>query len=230
MSLAKRIGKNETIRGFLCWLASLYIRLVWVTGRWQVENAQVPEQFWQQGKPFIIAFWHGRLLLMMKFWQHSVPIHILISQHRDGQLIARTSAHFGIASIAGSSSRGGAGALRAMLKVLKSGGYVGLSPDGPKGPRMRASDGVVILSKLSGCPIVPIAYSATPRWLLKSWDRFQVPKPFGRGQFIWGEPISIPRDASDDDVEQWRARLEKVMNDLCDRADHMVGEPPVPPA
>ena len=153
MGLVKRIGKNESIRGFLCWLAALYIRLAWSSGRWRVENAHVPEVFWDQGKPFILAFWHGRLLMMMKIWRRGMPIHMLISTHRDGLLIARTSAHFGISTIAGSSTRGGAGALRALLKMLKSGGCVGITPDGPKGPRMRATDGVIALAKLSGCPI-----------------------------------------------------------------------------
>jgi len=230
VSLAKQLGKNETIRGFLCWLASLYIRLVWRSGNWQVVNAHVPQPFWDQGKPFILAFWHGRLIMMMKCWRRGMPIHMLISHHRDGLLIARTSAHFGISTIAGSSTRGGAGALRSLLKMLKSGGCVGITPDGPKGPRMRATDGIIALAKLSGCPILPATYSASPRNLLNSWDRFLVPKPFGKGVFIWGEPINIPRDASDEDLESWRLHLETVLNDLCDQADHMVGEPPVPPA
>ncbi|MBI2242183.1 MAG: lysophospholipid acyltransferase family protein [Magnetospirillum gryphiswaldense] len=230
MSLVKQLGKNETLRGFLCWLVSLYIRLVWVTSRWQVENAQVPQLYWDQGKPFILSFWHGRLIMMMKCWRSGVPVAMMTSQHRDGQLIARMSAHFGIGSVTGSTSRGGAGALRAMLKLLKAGEYVGITPDGPKGPRMRAADGIVILAKLSGCPIIPATCAASPRWLLKSWDRFQVPKPFGKGVFIWGEPIFVSRDASDEDVERVRQHLETVLNDLCDQADRMVGEQPVPPA
>lgn len=230
MGLAKRIGKNETIRGFVCWLASLYIRLVWASGRWHIENAHIPETFWDQGKPFILSFWHGRLLMMMKIWRRGMPIHMLISHHRDGLLIARTSAHFGISTIAGSSTRGGSGALRALLKMLKSGGCVGITPDGPKGPRMHAADGVIALAKLSGCPILPATYSASPRRLLNSWDRFVVPKPFGKGVFIWGEPIHVPRDASDEQLAELMLRLETVMNDLSIRADTLVGEDPVLPA
>lgn len=230
MGLAKRIGKNETIRGFVCWLASLYIRLVWASGRWRIENAHIPETFWDQGKPFILSFWHGRLLMMMKIWRRGMPIHMLISHHRDGLLIARTSAHFGISTIAGSSTRGGSGALRALLKMLKSGGCVGITPDGPKGPRMHAADGVIALAKLSGCPILPATYAASPRRLLNSWDRFLVPKPFGKGVFIWGEPIHVPRDASDEQLAELMLRLETVMNDLSIRADTLVGEDPVLPA
>ena len=84
MGLAKRIGKSERIRGALCWLASQYIRLAWATGRWQVVGGDIPARYWDQGKPFILAFWHGRLLMMPKCWRQGTPIHMLISQHRDG--------------------------------------------------------------------------------------------------------------------------------------------------
>lgn len=230
MGLAKRLGKSETIRGFLCWLAGQYIRLIWLTGRWRVENGHIPAGYWDRGEPFILSFWHGRLLMMMKSWRRGLPVYMLTSEHRDGQLIARTAAPFGIGTITGSSTRGGAGGLRALLKMLKSGGYVGITPDGPKGPRMRATDGIITLAKLSGVPIIPLTYSASPRWLLKSWDRFLVPGLFGQGVFIWGEPIHIARDADADQLEQGRLHLENTLNGLTDEADGRVGEPMVPPA
>ena len=230
MGLAKHIGKNETIRGFLCWVAAQYIRLIWLTARWQVENGHIPVAFWDQGKPFILTFWHGRLLMMMKSWRPGVPIHMLASEHRDGQLIVRTSAHFGIGSVTGSTSRGGAAGLRAMLRLLKAGECVGITPDGPKGPRMRATDGILTVAKLSGCPIIPLTYSVSPRRLLRSWDRFVVPRPFGRGVFIWGEPIWVARDADAGQIEDLRLRMEQTLNAMADRADGLMGQDPVPPA
>jgi len=109
MGLAKRIGKSEALRGLLCWLASLYIRLVHATGRWQVVGGEIPAAYWDRRQPFILAFWHGRILMMMKCWRAGMPINMLISQHRDGLLIARTSAYFGIKTVAGSTSRGARG-------------------------------------------------------------------------------------------------------------------------
>lgn len=227
MGLAKRIGKSERIRGVLCWLAAQYIRLVWATSRWRVDGAHIPAALWDQGKPFILAFWHGRLLMMPQSWRRSVPIHMLISGHRDGQLIARTVGHFGIRTVEGSTTRGGAGALRAMMKALKAGECVGITPDGPKGPRMRASDGIVAVARLSGCPVVPATYATAGARRLGSWDRFLVPLPFSRGVILWGEPILVGRDA---DEAEARQRIEDAMNAQAAEADRLMGDQPVPPA
>lgn len=230
MGLAKRIGKSESLRGALCWLTSQYIRLAHATGRFQVEGGEIPARYWDEGKPFILAFWHGRLMMMPKSWRADRPIHMLISQHRDGQLIARTVGHFGIKTIAGSTTRGGTAALRAMLKALKAGECVGITPDGPKGPRMRATAGIVNVAKLSGCPIIPATFAVEKRKLLRSWDRFIIAKPFSRGVFLWGEPMHIPRDASDEELEGWRLKVEEAMNALAAEADRRMGVEPVEPA
>ncbi|MDO8607761.1 MAG: lysophospholipid acyltransferase family protein [Phaeospirillum sp.] len=223
MGLAKRIGKNEGLRGLLCWLGSLYIRLVHVTSRWQVVNGDHANRLWDADKPFILAFWHGRILMMPKSWRGSVPIHMLISQHRDGQLIARTVAHFGIDTVEGSTTRGGSAALRAMLKFLKSGECVGITPDGPKGPRMRATMGIINVAKLAGVPILPATFSTSRRRLLGSWDRFAVALPFSRGVFVWGDPIAVTRDASEAELEQARRTVEAGLNAITAEADRRLG-------
>jgi lysophospholipid acyltransferase (LPLAT)-like uncharacterized protein len=224
MGLAKRIGKSESLRGLLCWLGSLYIRFAHASGRWRVEGGETAAQLWDQGQPFILAFWHGRILMMPKSWRPSVPIHMLISQHRDGQLIARTVSHFGIRTVAGSSTRGGSAALRAMLKALKGGQCVGITPDGPKGPRMRASDGIVNLAKLAGVPILPATFSCRKRRLLGSWDRFAVALPFSEGLFVWGEPIHVARDADEAGLDQARLLVEDGLNAITRRADAAMGQ------
>lgn len=230
MGLVKEIGKNERIRGTLCWIAAQYIRLVWATGRWDMVRADIPKQYWDQGKPFILAFWHGRLLMMMKIWRDGMPIHMLISGHRDGKLIARTSAHFGIGSIEGSSSRGGAQALRTIIKTLKGGNCIGITPDGPRGPRMHASAGMINIARMSGCPIIPACYSSTSRRLLKSWDRFAVTFPFSRGIFLWGDPIEVPKDLDEAGVEEMRLKVQAIMVAQAAEADRMMGVEPVEPA
>lgn len=223
MGLAKRIGKSERLRGLLCWLGSLYIRFVHATGSWRVVNGGHAEALWDQDKPFILAFWHGRILMMPKSWRSSVPIHMLISQHRDGQLIARTVAHFGIDTVAGSTTRGGSAALRAMLKFLKAGECVGITPDGPKGPRMRASSGIVNVARLAGVPVLPATFSARRRRLLGSWDRFAVALPFSAGVFVWGDPIVVSRDASDGELERLRLEVEASLNAITVEADGLMG-------
>lgn len=227
MGLIKAIGKSERVRGALCWLGSQYIRLVHASGRWAVEGGEIPRAHWDQGKPFILSFWHGRILMMPYCWDRRVPIHMLISQHRDGQIIARTVSHFGIDTIAGSSSKGGSAALRAMLKALKAGECVGITPDGPRGPRMRASEGIVQVARLSGLPIIPCVFSSARRRVLGSWDRFVVALPFSRGVFVWGQPINV---TAGDSVEELRQRVEQDMNRLADRADTLMGQSPIAPA
>jgi lysophospholipid acyltransferase (LPLAT)-like uncharacterized protein len=223
MGLAKRIGKSERLRGLLCWLGSLYIRLVFRTGRWQVVGGELPNRLWDQGKPFILAFWHGRILMMPYSWRSSVPIHMLISHHRDGQLIANTVAHFGIHTVAGSSSRGGSAAMRSMLKALKTGECVGITPDGPRGPRMRASAGIVTVARLSGCPVIPATFAASRCRVLGSWDRFALALPFARGVFVWGEPIEVPRGADAAEQEACRLRIEDGLNTITAKAEALVG-------
>lgn len=229
MGLVKSIGKSEALRDGLCWLAAQYVRVVAATGRWRVVGGDIPAAYWDSGKPFIVAFWHGRLLMMIKAWRPGVPVHMLISHHRDGQLIARTIAHHGIGAISGSSSRGGASALRMMVRTLKAGDCIGITPDGPRGPRLSADLGVVSLARLAGCPIIPAACSANPRRLVKSWDRFMVPAPFAKGVFVWGQPITVARDADDATMEAKRLEVERAMTALADQADALVGQPPVPP-
>lgn len=116
-----------------------WIRLVWATSRWEVVGGEIPRRLHAAKRPFIVAFWHGRLLMMPMAWERSVPIRMLISAHRDGRLIADSVAAFGIESIAGSSTRGGSTALRQMVKALRQGVCVGITPDGRGGPpRWRA--------------------------------------------------------------------------------------------
>jgi len=225
----KAILKSDTFRKAVCWIGSLYIRIVHATGKWQVVRGDIPAEFWNSGKPFILCFWHGRLLMMPYCWDLSKTIHMLISEHRDGQLIARTVGHFGIKTAAGSSSRGGAKALRAMVKALAAGEYVGITPDGPRGPRMRASDGIVHVARLSGVPVVPATYSSSPGRILGSWDRFLVAWPFGRGAIVWGKPITVPRDADEAAIESYRLGIEEALNAITREADELVGRSPVEP-
>ncbi len=230
MGMVKALTRSEAVRNALCWLGAQYIRLVFTTGRWQVVGGDLPAGFWDQGKPFILAFWHGRILMMPYCWRRGVSIHMLISQHRDGQIIARTVSHFGIRTVAGSSSKGGSAALRNMLKALKGGQCVGITPDGPRGPRMRASDGIVQVARLSGVPILPCSFSARRRRIMGSWDRFVLALPFSRGAFVWGKPITVPPDASGEALEVARLAVESSLNHISEEADRLMGCAPVAPA
>ncbi len=224
----KRFVRSTAARTTLCWLAAQYMRLIYLTGRWRVEGGDIPGRFWDENRPFILAFWHGRLLMMPYAWRRDRRMHMLTSQHRDGELIARTIAHFDIGVVRGSSSRGGAAAFRTMVKALGRNEYAGVTPDGPHGPRMRAADGIVALARLAKVPIIPATYGTTRRRVLRSWDRFLLPLPFSRGVILWGEPMSVPPDADAAAVEDFRQRLEVVLTALSDEADRRCGQPSIP--
>ena len=229
MKASKKILGNETVRRFLCWLGAQYIRLVHATGRWTMVRGEAAAPYIDAGNPFILCFWHGRILMMPYAWKHRDTVHMLISQHRDGQIIARTVGHFGIRTVAGSTQRGGAAALRAMLKVLRAGECIGITPDGPRGPRMRASDGIVNVARMAGRPIIPMTFGANRRMVVPSWDRFVVPLPFSRGVFVWGDPIEVPRDMDNAAVEAIRARVEESLNAITAEADRLTGHTPIEP-
>ncbi len=226
MKLSKRILKLESFRNFVCWLGSLYIRVVYATSSWQVVGEESPRKYWDDHKPFIAALWHGRILMLTKSWDmKATSIHMLISAHRDGELISKTISHLGIQTAVGSTSQGGFSALRNMLRIIKNGGSVGITPDGPRGPRMRASNGIVNLAKMTGVPIIPLSYSVRDGKAMSSWDRFIVPRPFTKGVFIWGDPIDIPRDADEDAIEIYRQKVEAGLNAVSAEADRLVGRP-----
>jgi lysophospholipid acyltransferase (LPLAT)-like uncharacterized protein len=219
----RRVLRGALLRRLLCWGIQLYIRFVYLTNRWSVEGAEIPQRLRGEGRSFILAFWHGRLLMIPMAWQRLAPMHMLISAHRDGRIIADAVTYFGVRSIPGSTRRGGLAALRTMLKCLDTGECVGITPDGPRGPAMTASGGIVNVARLAGVPIVPIVFATSRRRVLRSWDRFHLAFPFGRGAFLWGEPIEIARDLDPDGVEAARGLVEHRMNELAAEADRRVG-------
>lgn len=226
----KKLLASATARRFACALAAAYIRLVHATSRWQVVGGERASALWDDGKPFILSFWHGRLMMMPYVWRRGVPMNMLISQHRDGALIADTIAHFGLGTVRGSSSKDGAQALRTMVKALKRGEYVGITPDGPRGPRMHASEGIVTVARLSGVPVLPAAFSTRRRRVLGSWDRFVVALPFTRGVFVWGAPVEVARGGGEEAMAEALSAIENSLNEATAEADRLCGREPIRPA
>lgn len=228
--LIRGISRDERVREAVSWLLAWYIRFVHRTTRWDIVGGDILERHWNAGIPFIAAFWHSRLLMMVCQWRSQQPVHMLISQHADGRFIARTVDRFGLGVIAGSSRRGGADAVRAMVKALKAGESIGITPDGPRGPRQRIGAGPISLARLSGAPILPVTYSFKHRILLKSWDRLLVPLPFGKAVLVCGRPVEVPREASEAALEALREEVEERLNAITAAADTRMGHKPVEPA
>lgn len=229
MGFIKKLLRSDKGLRLSWWLVQAYVRFVYATGRWTVEGAGFPAAVRAQGNGFILAFWHGRLLMMPMAWQRLAPMHMLISGHVDGRLIAGAVRYFDIDTVHGSSNDGGSAALRAMVRWLKAGDCVGITPDGPDGPAMSASRGIVAVARLAGAPIIPLAYATRARRVLGSWDRFHFPLPFSRGIFLWGEPIAANADLDEAGIEACRALIEQRLNALTSEADRRMGHEAVAP-
>ena len=230
MAFTRRLLQSTMVSSFLSWLTAGYVRFIWHSGHWRIENDEIPRQLIETGKPFIACFWHGRMLMIPNAWRYRAPMRILISQHRDGVFISQTLRHLGVGTIKGSSTRGGGGALITMIRALKQGGYVGITPDGPTGPRMRVAPGTITAAKLSGAALLPVSYGATRRKILATWDRFLLPMPFSKGVIRIGTPILISPDATATEVEAARNTLEAELIALTHAIDTDLGVTPVEPA
>ncbi len=226
----RRLTRSAGFRWVVAVVVAALIRLIYATSRWRVSGLEHPQVWWSRGRPVIGCFWHARMLLMPYPRRAYLPASMLISSHRDGLLIAKIIRFLGIETVAGSSNRRASAALRDLIAVLNRGTNVAITPDGPRGPRMRAQPGAVKLAQLSGAPIIPMAGSARRRRLLKSWDRFMIVGPFNAGVVMFGEPIVVPRDADAAMLEAKRREVEDALNTLTAEADRHCGHLPVAPA
>ncbi len=211
-------------------VATAYIWFVHKTTRWQRINDEVPMRLVDEGEPFIMAFWHGRLLQMAPLLPRKGKFSVMISQHGDGELIARSVKPFGIDSVRGSSSQGGAAAFKELLRVTKRKEVAIITPDGPRGPRMRAQDGIVAIAAMTGLPIIPVSFATTRMRLLNSWDRFALAKPFARGVMVWGDPIYVSRKNENGSHDDMKRVIEEKLTFVTQESDRLCGHNPVEPA
>ena len=169
----------------------------------------------------IVAVWHQRLLpalaYVMKF-RHFEPI-IMISQSRDGELTARLAKRLGLVPVRGSSTRGGTTALVAILKALEKNPVVVHIVDGPTGPKGIVKPGLISMAQLSGAVILPLIVSAKKAWIIGSWDKFLVPKPFSKVTVEWGQPFVVPRDIDPARFEELRKEIEQSLSEGHAEAD-----------
>ena len=160
----------------------------------------------------VYSFWH-RDILPLSYYARDEGIRTLISEHRDGELIARVVERMGFTTFRGSTTRGGLKALRAMRRIRKdpTGCDVAITPDGPKGPARKVQKGVIFAAMSTGFPVVPTLVASSRRWQFKSWDGFRIPKPFSRVYVLHGDEIPVPPRLDDDEMERMRTRIENEM-------------------
>ena len=190
-------------------VASGVLRALGATWRMRSHNAEPLHALRAQRKPVLFALWHGELLPLL--WQHrNEGISILISEHKDGEIVARIAHSLGCKTVRGSTSRGGGRALIALSRALRDGGDGAITPDGPRGPARVFAPGAAIAAYRSGAFIVPIRMQTASAWRLNNWDRFTIPKPFARVDVYYGTPTQVFAESPRAAAEQSQA-LEAIM-------------------
>jgi lysophospholipid acyltransferase (LPLAT)-like uncharacterized protein len=201
------------------WLLAWLLRGLSVTLRPVFLQQQFERCLWQTGKPLVLVFWHGRQVYFIHLYR-AQRFTVLVSQSRDGELISRVLARFGLHSTRGSSSRGGTRALLALVRRMRQGFHVAITPDGPRGPRYQVQPGLVVVAQKTGAPILPAAYNARWKAVFSSWDRFILPLPFSRVVVVYGEPIYVPSNASAATLQAKRLEVEASLQHITAMADH----------
>jgi lysophospholipid acyltransferase (LPLAT)-like uncharacterized protein len=216
--------RSSLVQRLLSGLLGFYLAFALRTIRWSFVGQEHLEAF-GGGSPAVIAFWHEHLPLMPKLallarrlpQYRRTAIYTLVSQHRDGRFIGAVVRRFRIQTVLGSSSRGGASGLRHLLRLVAEGAMIGITPDGPRGPRRTAAPGVAHLAALAGVPVLPCAAQTRPSIALRSWDRMAIPLPFGRGVMVCGPAIRIARTGWRDAVPLIAEALDRA----ADQADRL---------
>ncbi|MEQ9506267.1 MAG: lysophospholipid acyltransferase family protein [Hyphomonas sp.] len=235
----KSLLRNPFIASLLGYVIWAWMALVSRTTRWKTEGADDARAFMADRKSgLLVACWHETILLMPSGWSRSVRhwperrsrAAMMISLSPDGAAVSEAIRHLDLDVIRGSSSnkkktnkdKGGIRAVAEASRRLREGGYVCMTPDGPRGPRRIASPGAVTLAQRTGAAIVPYAISTRPAPRLDTWDRFIVPLPFARGAIVFGPPIACPRGAS---LDQLCEALQSGMDAATRRAEELAGHP-----
>ena len=226
---AKRIRRSGLLRRIVGALGAGYVLLIWYTTRWTYVGRDNLEAMF--ARPcFIGAVWHARLTPIVMLRPRHRRAVALISANSDGDIVARMIGNLGGEAVRGSSrnprkadkSRGAAEAAGKLATALRDGAIVVITPDGPRGPRMRAKPGVAAVSALAGAPVLPVGFSARRARMFRSWDRFMLPWPFNRGVLVFGEPIEPPEDEPEA-IEAHRQAIEDAINAATREADRLVG-------
>jgi lysophospholipid acyltransferase (LPLAT)-like uncharacterized protein len=236
--MIKRFRGSALGRLVLSHLGAATMRLVWHSTRWSVEGLEHRNAVLAGGGPVVTAFWHGRLFFSPFLAPPGRETVAMISNNSDGALISAIVARFNVGAVRGSTrdprkrerDKGGREAYDAALAALGRNAVLAITPDGPRGPLMRAQGGAALLSIAAQAPVLPWSISTRHARFTRSWDRFLIPRPFDRGLLIYGPPIQPPAAADEDAVERHRLAIETAVTAVTQEADRRMGHPPLTPA
>lgn len=206
-------ARSDRALAFIVPLGALVVRVLARTWRVRIVNPEAVASLRAAKAPYVFACWHGQMLPLL--WAHrGQGIAILVSEHRDGEIITRIARTIGFTAVRGSSSRGGGRALLGLVAELERGNVVAVTPDGPRGPAGTFAPGALVAAQRAKVPVLTVGAFASSAWTLGSWDRFMIPKPFARVAVAYGGPEMVagesPRDATAE-VPRFQALLEEAL-------------------
>ena len=219
MRIKKKLLKNFFVQNILGFLTFLYIRAVNFTSSIKLENESIPRQFWNDDKPFILAFWHSQLMMIGFSWKKNKNVNILASGHSDGRFGAIVGKYFNLNNIQTSEKNKNV-SLRSVFKLLNDNNYIGITPDGPRGPKEIVSEGIIKIAKKSKVPIIPIGFWSSKNFKLKSWDSFLITLPFSKCSFVWNKPLEIPYNIQENQIQHYQKLLQEKINQSVKKAQN----------
>lgn len=217
MSIRKKLLKHFIFQQLLAFIAFIYIVFVKITSNIKYENIDSPKKYWQNKKPFILAFWHGQLMTFSYTWKINKKLNILASSHSDGRFGASIARYFKLNNIPISSDSNNL-SLRPIFKILNSNNYIAITPDGPRGPKEKVSEGIIKIAKISKVPIIPVGFGSSKNFCLKSWDSFLITLPFSKCRIVWGDSITIPENLEDQEIATYKKIIEEKINECVKKA------------
>lgn len=185
-----------------------FVRLLGWTWRIRVSNDDVVRRLRATRQPIVFSLWHAHILPLL-YHHRGEGVVVMISEHADGELVARVAERLGFGTVRGSTSRGAARALLEAARVVREGHDLAITPDGPRGPARSIAPGLAVLAQRTGAPVIGVAVRARSAWRLKSWDAFMIPRPFARIQIAYSDAVTVTgsaRDAADD-----TGRMQELM-------------------
>ncbi len=210
--------------------ASRLVRLWFGTVRVKIINKEIYEEYFIKNKDkgnVVLASWHRHIIFVFYFFRNIENGVAMVSRSKDGELLARVGKSFGYDSVRGSSSKGGGEALHAMIEYMNKRGepkFCGTAVDGPKGPARILKKGLLVLAKETGSYFIPMACSGTKIITFhKAWDKTIIPYPFSTVVMEFHDPFIIPKDISEEELENLRVRTEKIVNEITDNVDKIAG-------
>jgi lysophospholipid acyltransferase (LPLAT)-like uncharacterized protein len=225
--MIKNFLKNYFIKKFLSLVGALYVYIVYISSQKTFINKDNFDKLILENKSFIYALWHDQLLLSPFTWQTKNRIDILISKHKDGDIIADLIKYHGFNSIRGSTNnpskekeKNTISSIRKIIKTLKANVSIGITPDGPRGPRHKVSEGTINIARISNKKILPMALAYKEQWVLNTWDKFIIPKPFNKICIVWGDTIDIEINKIDVPIQQ--EALEKSLINITEIATNHI--------